>query len=155
MTELFLNPHMFAIVRKEVSSIVGEDGKINEEKILDLPYLHAVIKETMRLHLSVPLLAPHKTENQVKLGDYIVPKNIQILVNVWAMARDPMYWENPLSFMPERFLKSEVDYKGQHFQFLPFGSGRRMCPGIPLAHRVVSLMVASFVYHFDWKLSHP
>ncbi|KAJ0788984.1 putative geraniol 8-hydroxylase [Helianthus annuus] len=155
MTELFLNPDMFAKVRKEVSSIVGEDGKINEEKILDLPYLHAVIKETMRLHLSGPLLAPHKTENQVKLGDYIVPKNIQILVNVWAMARDPMYWENPLSFMPERFLKSEVDYKGQHFQFLPFGSGRRMCPGIPLAHRVVSLMVASFVYHFDWKLSHP
>ncbi|KAJ0750036.1 putative geraniol 8-hydroxylase [Helianthus annuus] len=155
MTELFLNPDMFAKVRKEVSSIVGEDGKINEEKILDLPYLHAVIKETMRLHLSVPLLAPHKTENEVKLGDYIVPKNIQILVNVWAMARDPMYWENPLSFMPERFLKSEVDYKGQHFQFLPFGSGRRMCPGIPLAHRVVSLMVASFVYHFDWKLTHP
>ncbi|XP_076944921.1 cytochrome P450 76T24-like [Bidens hawaiensis] len=154
ITELFLNPDMLAIVRKEVSTIVGEDGKIQEVKILDLPYLHTVIKETMRLHLSVPLLAPHKTEKEVKLGEYIVPKSIQILVNVWAMSRDPKYWENPLSFMPERFLKTEVDYKGQHFQFLPFGSGRRMCPGIPLAHRVVSLMGASFIYHFDWKLTH-
>ncbi|XP_076891354.1 cytochrome P450 76T24-like [Bidens hawaiensis] len=154
ITELFLNPDMFAIVRKEVSTIVGEDGKIQEEKILDLPYLHAVVKETMRLHLSVPLLAPHKTEKEVKLNEYVVPKNVQILVNVWAMARDPKYWKNPLSFMPERFMKTEVDYKGQHFQFLPFGSGQRMCPGIPLAHRVVSLMVVSFVYHFDWKLTH-
>ncbi|KAK1409063.1 hypothetical protein QVD17_41346 [Tagetes erecta] len=156
MTELLLNPAMFSRVREEVSTIVGKDGKIQEAKILDLPYLHAVIKETMRLHLSVPLLVPHKTETEVKLagGKYIVPKNTQILVNAWAIARDPRYWENPTMFKPERFLENEVDYKGQHFEFIPFGSGRRMCPGIPLAHRVVSLMVASFVYHFDWKLPH-
>ncbi|XP_024995400.1 geraniol 8-hydroxylase-like [Cynara cardunculus var. scolymus] len=154
MTELLLNPDMFSRVRQEVSTIVGKDGKIEEAKILNLPYLHAVIKETMRLHLSVPLLVPHKTETKVKLGEYIVPKNTQILVNAWAIARDPRYWENPTTFKPERFLKDELDYKGQHFKYLPFGSGRRMCPGIPLAHRVVSLMVASFVYHFDWKLPH-
>ncbi|KAI3787619.1 hypothetical protein L1987_42217 [Smallanthus sonchifolius] len=154
MTELLLNPDMFSRVREEVSTIVGEDGKIQEAKILDLPYLHAVIKETMRLHLSVPLLVPHKTETEVKLGEYIVPKNTQIMVNAWAMARDPRYWENPTMFKPERFLGNEVDYKGQNFEFIPFGSGRRMCPGIPLAHRVVSLMVASFVFHFDWKLPH-
>ncbi|KAK9071909.1 hypothetical protein SSX86_008343 [Deinandra increscens subsp. villosa] len=152
MTELLLNPDMFLRVRKEVSSIVGEDGKIQELKILHLPYLQAVIKETMRLHLSVPLLAPHKTETEVKLGEYIVPKNTQILVNAWAIARDPRYWKNSIRFEPERFLGNELDYKGQHFEFIPFGSGRRMCPGIPLAQRVVSLMVASFVYHFDWKL---
>ncbi|PWA93525.1 cytochrome P450 [Artemisia annua] len=154
MTELLLNPDMFSKVREEVSAIVGEDGKIQEAKILDLPYLNAVIKETMRLHLSVPLLVPHKTETEVKLGDYVVPKNTQILVNAWAMARDPSYWEDPVMFKPERFLGNEIDYKGQHFEFIPFGSGRRMCPGIPLAHRVVSLMVASFVYHFEWKLPH-
>ncbi|KAJ0559094.1 putative ferruginol synthase [Helianthus annuus] len=154
MTELLLNPDMFSRVRKEVSTTVGEDGKIKEAKLLDLPYLQAVIKETMRLHLPVPLLVPHKTETRVKLGEYIVPKNTQILVNAWAMARDPRYWETPTMFKPERFLGNEIDYKGQHFQFIPFGSGRRMCPGIPLAHRVVSLMVASFVYHFDWKLPH-
>ncbi|XP_076958563.1 geraniol 8-hydroxylase-like [Bidens hawaiensis] len=154
MTELLVNPDMFSRVRKEVATIVGEDGQIQEAKILDLPYLQAVIKETMRLHLSVPLLVPHKTETDVKLGKYTVPKNTQILVNAWAMARDPRYWENPLVFKPERFLENEIDYKGQNFEFIPFGSGRRMCPGIPLAHRVVSLMVASFVYHFDWKLPH-
>ncbi|KAK9049075.1 hypothetical protein SSX86_031958 [Deinandra increscens subsp. villosa] len=154
MTELLLNPDMFSKVREEVSSTVGEDGKFQETKIIDLPYLQAVIKETMRLHLSVPLLVPHKTETEVKLGEYIVPKNTQIMVNAWAIARDPRYWENPIKFDPERFLGNELDYKGQHFEFIPFGSGRRMCPGIPLAQRVVSLMVASFVYHFDWKLPH-
>lgn len=118
--------------------------------IIDLPYLNAVIKETMRLHLAVPLLVPHKSESQVKLGKYIVPKNTQILVKAWAIARDPRYWDYPLMFKPERFLGNELDYKGQHFEFIPFGSGRRICPGMPLAHRVVSLMVASFVYHFDW-----
>ncbi|KAK1438679.1 hypothetical protein QVD17_04489 [Tagetes erecta] len=154
MTELLLNPDIFSRVREEVSTIVGEDGKIQEAKLLDLPYLHAVIKETMRLHLSVPLLVPHKTETEAKLDKYILPKNTQILVNAWAIARDPMYWDDPLMFNPRRFLGTELDYKGQHFNFIPFGSGRRMCPGIPLAHRVVSLMVASFVYHFDWKLPH-
>ncbi|KAJ0559093.1 putative geraniol 8-hydroxylase [Helianthus annuus] len=154
MTELLLNPDMFSRVRKKVSTTVGEDGKIKEAKLLDLPYLQAVIKETMRLHLPVPLLVPHKTDTSVKLGEYFVPKNTQILVNAWAMARDPRYWETPTMFKPERFLGNEIDYKGQHFEFIPFGSGRRMCPGIPLAHRVVSLMVASFVYHFDWKLPH-
>ncbi|XP_071736779.1 cytochrome P450 76T24-like [Rutidosis leptorrhynchoides] len=152
MTELFVNPDMFSKVRKEVSTIIGKDGKFQEAKILNLPYLQAVIKETTRLHLAVPFLIPHKTENSVKLDKYIVPKNTQILVNAWAIARDPKYWDDPLSFKPERFLESEKDFKGQHFEFLPFGSGRRMCPGIPLAHRVVSLMVASLVYHYDWKL---
>ncbi|KAI3501193.1 hypothetical protein L1887_29055 [Cichorium endivia] len=154
MTELLLNPDIFSKVREEVSTIVGKDGKIHEAKILDLPYLHAVIKETMRLHLSVPLLVPHRTETEVKLGKYVVPKDTQILVNAWSIARDPRYWDSPLMFKPERFLGNEIDYKGKHFEFIPFGSGRRMCPGAPLAHRVVSLMVASFVYHFDWKLPH-
>ncbi|KAM0015472.1 putative ferruginol synthase [Helianthus debilis subsp. tardiflorus] len=154
MTELLLNPDMFSRVREEVSTTVGENGKIQEAKLLDLPYLQAVIKETMRLHLAVPLLVPHKTETEVKLGEYIVPKNTQILVNAWAMARDPKYWENPMTFKPERFLENELEYKGQHFEFIPFGSGRRMCPGIPLAQRVVSLMLATFVYHCDWNLPH-
>ncbi|KAI3710935.1 hypothetical protein L2E82_40731 [Cichorium intybus] len=154
MTELLRNPDMFSRLREEVSTIVGEDGKIQEAKILNLPYLQAIIKETLRLHLPVPLLVPHKTETEVQLDKYLVPKNTRILVNAWSIARDPMYWENPLAFNPERFFGSEIDYNGQHFNFIPFGSGRRICPGIPLAHRVVSLTVASFVYHFDWKLPH-
>ncbi|KAK2997759.1 hypothetical protein RJ639_024906 [Escallonia herrerae] len=154
MTELLLNPSIMAKLRQEVSDNVGAKGKIEESEILELPYLQAVVKETMRLHLSVPFLVPHKTETSVTLKGYAVPPNTQILVNAWAIARDAEHWENPMHFMPERFLKSEVDFKGQHFSFLPFGSGRRMCPGIPLAQRVVSLMIASLVYHFDWKLPH-
>ncbi|KAI3812985.1 hypothetical protein L1987_17698 [Smallanthus sonchifolius] len=154
LSELLLNPHMFSRVREEVSQIVGEDGKIEEAKTLDLPYLHAVIKETMRLHAGSPLLAPHITQTEVKIGNYVLPKNTQIFVDVWAMSRDPRYWENPTVFMPERFLKNKLEFKGQHFEFIPFGSGRRRCPGMPLAERMLSLIVASFVYHFDWELPH-
>ncbi|KAL7182931.1 hypothetical protein ACSBR1_041585 [Camellia fascicularis] len=152
MTELLLHPNIMLKVREEVTKTIGAEGRIEESKILALPYLHAVVKETMRLHLSVPLLVPHKAETDVKLQDFLIPKSTQVLVNAWAIARNPSYWENPTQFMPERFLGSEMDYKGQHFAFLPFGSGRRMCPGIPLAQRVVSLMIASLVYYFDWKL---
>ncbi|KAK3012156.1 hypothetical protein RJ639_010455 [Escallonia herrerae] len=154
MENFSTSTRIMAKLRQEVSDSVGSKGKIEESEILELPYLQAVAKETMRLHLSVPFLVPHKTETSVKLKGFEVPPNTQILVNAWAIARDTEYWENPLHFMPERFLKSEADFKGQHFSFLPFGSGRRMCPGIPLAQRVVSLMIASLVYHFDWKLPH-
>ncbi|KAJ0620737.1 putative geraniol 8-hydroxylase [Helianthus annuus] len=154
MTELLLNPDMLSRVREEVNQVVGKDGKIKEAEILGLPYLDAVIKETMQLHFPTPLLAPHRTQREVKLGNYIVPTNTQIIVNAWAIAREPSYWESPSLFMPERFLRNEVDYKGQDFEFIPFGSGRRRCPGMALGHRMVSLMVASFVYHFDWKLPH-
>ncbi|KAJ0837485.1 putative geraniol 8-hydroxylase [Helianthus annuus] len=150
MSELLLNPHMLLKVREEVSHIVGEDGTIEEAKTLELPYLHAVIKETLRLHAGSPLLAPHITQTEVQIGNYVVPKNTRLVVNAWAVARDERYWENPRVFMPERFLKNKVDFKGQHFEFIPFGSGRRKCPGMPLAERMLSLIVASFVYHFDW-----
>ncbi|KAK2989134.1 hypothetical protein RJ640_027208, partial [Escallonia rubra] len=152
MTELLLNPKVMAKLRQEIAEKVGAKGRIIEADIIGLPYLQAVIKETMRLHLAVPLLLPHKSEADVKVRGYTIPKNTQVLINAWAMARDAEYWESPDTFMPERFLGSEVDFKGQHFSFLPFGSGRRMCPGIPLAQRVVSLMIASLVHHFEWQL---
>ncbi|KAM7491309.1 hypothetical protein LguiA_034230 [Lonicera macranthoides] len=154
MAEMILQPNIMAKVRQEIIETVGAKGRIQEAEILKLPYLQAVVKETMRLHLTVPLLVPHKTEKDVKLNGYLIPKNAQVLVNAWAIARDAKYWDNPTCFMPERFLDSEFDFKGQNFTYLPFGSGRRICPGIPLAQRVVSLMIASFVYHFDWKLPH-
>ncbi|KAL1828424.1 hypothetical protein DCAR_0207636 [Daucus carota subsp. sativus] len=152
MTELILHPDKMTKLRNEIAESVKARGRIEESELLKLPYLQAVVKETMRLHLAVPFLVPHKTETDVNLNGYEIPKNTQVLVNAWAIARDSSSWENPTSFKPERFLDSEVDFKGQHFSFLPFGSGRRICPGIPLAHRVVSLMIASLVYHFEWKL---
>nr|XP_017234307.1 PREDICTED: geraniol 8-hydroxylase-like [Daucus carota subsp. sativus] len=154
MTELILHPDKMTKLRNEISESVRLKGRIQESELLKLPYLQAIVKETMRLHLAVPFLFPHKTETNVNLNSYEIPKNTPVLVNAWAIARDPTSWEDTTSFKPERFLDSEVDFKGQHFSFLPFGSGRRICPGIPLAHRVVSLMIASLVYHFEWKLPH-
>ncbi|XP_076935354.1 7-ethoxycoumarin O-deethylase-like [Bidens hawaiensis] len=154
MSELLLNPHMFSRVREEVSQIVEEDGKIEEAKTLNLPYLQAVIKETLRLHAGSPILAPHVTQTEVKIGSYVIPKNTQIIVNGWVMAQDSRYWENPTVFKPERFLGDKRDYKGQSLEFIPFGSGRRRCPGMPLAERMLSLIAAAFVYHFDWELPH-
>uniref|UniRef100_A0A175YP90 Cytochrome P450 n=1 Tax=Daucus carota subsp. sativus TaxID=79200 RepID=A0A175YP90_DAUCS len=154
MTELILHPDKMMRLRNEIAESVSQKGRIEESELLRMPFLQAVVKETMRLHLAVPFLLPHKTETNVSLKGYEIPKNTQVLVNAWAIARDSDSWENPTTFMPERFLDSEVDFRGQHFSYLPFGSGRRMCPGMPLAHRVVSLMIASLVYHFEWKLPH-
>ncbi|XP_047335714.1 cytochrome P450 76T24-like [Impatiens glandulifera] len=152
MAKLLLNPDIMKKLRQEISEIVGTKGKIEEIDVLNLPYLQAVIKETMRLRFAVPFLMPHKSNEEVEVNGYVIPRNTQIFINAWAIARDPSYWEVPEKFIPERFLNSTVDFKGQHFGFIPFGAGRRICPGMPVAHRMVSLIVASLVYHFDWKL---
>ncbi|KAM7493625.1 hypothetical protein LguiB_028234 [Lonicera macranthoides] len=152
ISELIRHPHKMEKLRREIADSVGAKGKIEESEIVGLPYLQAVVKETLRLHLAVPLLLPHKTKKQVTVYGYEIPKDTQVLVNAWAIARDPAHWENPTIFMSYRFLDSELDFKGQDFTFLPFGSGRRICPGVYLAQRVVSLMIASLVYHFEWKL---
>ncbi|KAM7494176.1 hypothetical protein LguiB_028785 [Lonicera macranthoides] len=118
MTELILHPDIMTKVRQEITESVQQKGGIEEAVILGLPYLQAVIKETMRLHLAVPLLIPHKTERSVKLNGHLIPKNTRVLVNAWAIARDPKYWDNPTCFMPERFLGSELDFKGKQSFFL-------------------------------------
>ncbi|XP_057980160.1 cytochrome P450 76T24-like [Malania oleifera] len=151
MAELLHNPEKLAKARAELQEVLGKEGQIQESNISKLPYLQAVVKETLRLHPPGPLLLPHKAKANVEIYGFEVPKNAQILVNVWAINRDPNSWSNPNSFSPERFLESKIDYRGQNFEFLPFGSGRRMCPGLPLAHRMMHMILATFLY-FDWKL---
>ena len=110
------------------------------------------MKENFRLHNPVPFLVPHKAETNVEMSGFIVPKNAQILINVWAMGQDSSVWQNPNVFMPERFLVQDIDFKGRDFELIPFGAGRRICPGLPLANRMVHLMLASLLRHFAWKL---
>ncbi|CAN1275241.1 Geraniol 8-hydroxylase [Linum perenne] len=111
----------------------------------------AVINETLRLHPPLPLLIPHMAMQPCKMHGYYIPKETQILVNVWGIGRDPSTWPDPLDFKPERFLDSDtLDHKGQHFEFLPFGSGRRMCPALPLASRVLPLALGSLLHEFTW-----
>nr|GEX74427.1 cytochrome P450 [Tanacetum cinerariifolium] len=88
----------------------------------------------------------------IQVGGFVVPKDAQIICNVWAIGRDPKVWSDPEKFMPERFLGVEIDYRGQNFELIPFGGGRRMCPGLNIAHRMLHLMLSSFIYNFDWKL---
>nr|AAZ07704.1 cytochrome P450 monooxygenase isoform I [Sesamum indicum] len=152
MAELLRNPEKMWKTRDELRNVVGQKEEIQESDISQLPYLRAVVKETFRLHPAAPLLVPHKAEEEVEISGYIVPKNAQVLVNVWAMGRDSSVWPNPDVFMPERFLETETDVHGRHFELLPFGGGRRICVGLPLAYRMVHLMLATLVSSFDWKL---
>ncbi|KAL0393924.1 UNVERIFIED_CONTAM: Labd-13Z-ene-9,15,16-triol synthase, chloroplastic [Sesamum latifolium] len=99
-----------------------------------------------------PLLVPRKSEAEVVISGYTIPKGTQIFVNVWGMGRDSTLWSNRDAFQPERFLDSTMDYKGQDYELLPFGSGRRICPGVPLANRMLHVMMAILIHNFDWKL---
>ncbi|KAJ9174831.1 hypothetical protein P3X46_013432 [Hevea brasiliensis] len=152
MAELLRKPEAMRKVKEELNEVVGVNRNAEESDIEKLPYLQAVLKETLRLHPPVPLLVPRNTIQDTNFMGYHTPKDTQVLVNVWAIGRDPDSWEDPLSFRPERFLGSSIDYKGQNFELLPFGSGRRICVGMLLAQRIVLLGLASLIHCFDWEL---
>ena len=156
MTELISNPQKMVKLRDEIRSFISENGKpqIDESDISSLPYLQAVVKETFRLHPAAPFLLPHKASSYVEINGYIVPENAQILINVWASGRDSRIWRNPDEFLPERFLNenNNIDFKGRNFELIPFSTGRRICPGLPLADRMVHQMLVTFVGNFEWKL---
>ncbi|XP_009601421.1 6,7,8-trihydroxycoumarin synthase-like isoform X1 [Nicotiana tomentosiformis] len=152
MTALIMNPKAMKKVQEEIRKSVGKKGMVNEDDIQNFHYLKAVIKETFRLYPPAPtLLARETIQNSILEGYKIPPKTI-IYVNYWAIARDPEYWENPEEFIPERFLNSNIDYKGQDFEFIPFGAGRRVCPGIALGVATLELILSNLVYAFDWEL---
>ncbi|KAI3800477.1 hypothetical protein L1987_28568 [Smallanthus sonchifolius] len=153
MSELIRNPDKMKMARLELSELMkNEDRNIQEQDISQLPYLQTIIKETLRLHPAAPFLIPHQAIHDVEVQGFIVPKNAQILCNVWAMGRDPNMWLDPKTFMPERFLDVQIDYKGQDFELIPFGAGRRICPGLNFAHRMLHMVLGSLIQKFDWKL---
>ncbi|KAG5558524.1 hypothetical protein RHGRI_008457 [Rhododendron griersonianum] len=151
LTELMRNPESMQKLRQELSKEITGDT-IRESDLPRLPYLEACLKETLRLHPPGPLLLPHRAVETCEVMGCTIPKDSQILVNMWAIARDPKIWDDPLSFKPERFLSSRLDYMGTDFEYFPFGSGRRFCPGQPLASRVVPVIIASLIHNFDWVL---
>ncbi|KAB1221262.1 Cytochrome P450 76A2 [Morella rubra] len=154
MAELLHNPGTLKKVKDELRSAINPEKKLEEKDVEKLPYLKAVVKETLRLHPPLPFLVPHMSMDSCKMLGYYIPKETQILVNVWAIGRDPKTWDEPLVFKPERFLEThKADFKGQHFEFIPFGSGRRMCPAMPLASRVLPLALGSLLHTFDWVLA--
>ncbi|KAK6147118.1 hypothetical protein DH2020_018030 [Rehmannia glutinosa] len=135
-----------------------DEGEVNEKGVDKLSLknitivLLATVKEILRLHPAIQMLLPRNAIEDTEFMGYFVPKNTQIFVNAWAIHRDPSVWPDPLAFKPERFLDSDIDFKGQHFDMIPFGSGRRSCLGLTLGHRMVCLSIASLLQTFDWKL---
>ncbi|KAI3964867.1 hypothetical protein MKW92_034861 [Papaver armeniacum] len=153
MTELLRNPETMKKAKAEIAQVIGHDRKLEENDIKDLPYLNAVIKETLRLHPAAPLLAPRIAVTDTELMGYRIPKDTMVLVNIWGMGRDPNVWgADHLLFKPERFLSSNLDYRGQNFEFIPFGAGRRICPGISMTQQMLPLALGSLVQSFEWVL---
>ncbi|KAJ9553385.1 hypothetical protein OSB04_017430 [Centaurea solstitialis] len=151
MIELVRHKEILFKIAEEIKREINTD-KISDSQLSKLPYLQASIKEAMRLHPPVPLLLPHMAAETCEVMNYTIPKNAKILVNLWEMGRDPKVWEDPLSFKPERFIGSKLDIKGQDFELLPFGTGRRMCPGMPLGIKSVQLILVSLINEFDLVL---
>ncbi|KAJ4889855.1 Cytochrome P450 71B28 [Raphanus sativus] len=153
MTELIRNPRVMRKVKDEIRTTLGDKKeRITEEDLNKLHYFKLMVKEIFRLHPAAPLLLPRETMSHIKIQGYDIPQKTQILINAYAIARDPSVWKNPDEFDPDRFLDSSVDYKGVNFELLPFGSGRRICPGMAMGITLVELGLLNLLYFFDWGL---
>ncbi|XP_021290830.1 geraniol 8-hydroxylase-like [Herrania umbratica] len=152
MAELLQNPKVLQKAQVELKKTIGKGNQVEESDIARLPYLQAIIKETFRMHPPLPLLLPRRAGPDAEIHGFRIPEGSQVLVNAWAIGRDPDIWENPECFRPERFLGLEIDVKGRNFELIPFGAGRRICPGLPLAMRMLHLMLGSLINNFDWKI---
>ncbi|XWS37189.1 hypothetical protein CRYUN_Cryun19dG0021600 [Craigia yunnanensis] len=152
MAELLKNPNVMKKVQKEVRNVVGKKSKVDVNDINQMEYLKCVIKETLRLHPAVAFVVRRGTSESIKLEGYDIPPNTTVFINVWAIQRDPNWWDKSEEFFPERFENSTVDFKGQDFHFIPFGCGRRDCPGLSFGVTSVEYLIANLLYWFDWKL---
>ena len=147
MTNLLNHPDILKKVRDEVDSQIGEEKLIEESDISKLHYLQSIISETLRLYPAAPLLVPHMSSANCTIGGYDVPSGTMLLVNAWAIHRDPKVWDDATSFKPERFENG----KSEGHKLMSFGIGRRTCPGAGLAQRTVSLTLASLIQSFEWE----
>jgi cytochrome P450 len=152
ISELIKCPRAIEKVQAELRKALNGKEKIHEEDIQELSYLNLVIKETLRLHPPLPLVMPRECRQPVNLAGYNIPNKTKLIVNVFAINRDPEYWKDAETFIPERFENSSTTVMGAEYEYLPFGAGRRMCPGAALGLANVQLPLANILYHFNWKL---
>ncbi|GMY30999.1 cytochrome P450 71D11-like [Fagus crenata] len=145
MSEMIKNPRVMKKAQAEVREVFNRKGKVDETCINEMKYLNSVVKETLRLHAPVPLLLPRECGERCKLKGYEIPIKTKVIVNAWAIGRDPKYWNEAEKFYPERFLDSSIDYKGTNFEYIPFGAGRRICPGITFGLANVELPLALYL----------
>jgi len=153
MAEMIKNPRIMKKLQAEVREVFDKERKPNESDMDKLKYLKCVVKETLRLHPPGAFLLPRECRQACEINGYDIPFKSKVIVNAWAIGRDPNHWDDPERFYPERFIDNCVDYyKGNNFEFIPFGSGRRMCPGVTFGLVNVEFSLALLMYHFDWKL---
>ncbi|CAN6300480.1 unnamed protein product [Urochloa humidicola] len=152
MAELIRNPQAMSRATSEVRHKLGQGRvTVTDADLGDLCYLRMVIKETLRLHPAAPLILRASQENCQIMG-YDIPRGSSVFINAFAVARDPRHWDDAEEFRPERFESSKLDYKWTDFEFIPFGAGRRQCPGALFATTTIELTLANLLYHFDWAL---
>ncbi|XP_077242177.1 cytochrome P450 93A3-like [Tasmannia lanceolata] len=155
MSEMLMKPETIKKAQEELDSVVGKDNILLESHLPQLPYIEGVAREALRLHPGLALLIPHVPSVPATVAGYHIPKGARVFINVWAIQRDPSFWENPNEFMPERWFSAsngKLDIKGSDFRFFPFGSGRRSCAGLNLAERMLTIILASFFHSFEWSL---
>ena len=152
MSEVLRQPNIANKATEELDRVIGRNRWVEEKDIPQLPYIDAIVKETMRLHPVAVLLAPHLALQDCHVAGYDIRKGTRVLINTWSIGRDPNLWDAPEEFFPERFLGKAIDVKGQNFELLPFGSGRRMCPGYSLALKMIGSSLANMLHGFHWKL---
>ncbi|KAL2525454.1 Cytochrome [Abeliophyllum distichum] len=151
MAEMMRNPHVMAKAQAEIRQVVKEKGAVEESDVQTLKYLKLVIKETFRVHPPFSVL-PRACREEFEIDGYTIPLKTKVMVNNWALGRDPEYWDEPESFKPERFENNSIDFLGNNFEYIPFGSGKRFCPGMNFGLANVELPLAQLLYHFNWKL---
>ncbi|XP_058210929.1 flavonoid 3',5'-hydroxylase 2-like [Rhododendron vialii] len=155
LAEMVLNPAILKRAQQEMDQVIGKDRRLQESDVPKLPYLQAICKETYRKHPSTPLNLPRISSEACEVNGYYVPKNTRLSVNIWAIGRDPDVWENPLEFDPERFMSgknAKMDPRGNDFELIPFGAGRRICAGTRMGVVMVEYFLGTLVHSFDWKL---
>ncbi|PHT84009.1 hypothetical protein T459_12452 [Capsicum annuum] len=151
--ELLRRPNTIEKAQEELDRTIGKERWVEEEEFSQLPYIDAIIKETFRLHPLCALLPPHYSIEDCNIAGYDIPKGTTAYVNAWSLGRNSKYWDRPEEFIPERFIENNIDMKGQNFSLLPFGFGRRRCPGYSLGIKVVRTTMANLLHGFNWKLA--
>ncbi|XVE50695.1 hypothetical protein DITRI_Ditri01bG0183900 [Diplodiscus trichospermus] len=152
ISELLKKPEIFAKATEELDRVISRKRWVEEKDIVNLPYIDSIAKETMRMHPVAPLLVPRLAREDCQIAGYDIPKDTRALVNIWTIGRDPTIWDKPDEFWPDRFIGKTIDVNGHHFELLPFGAGRRMCPGYPLGIKVIQVSLANLLHGFTWKL---
>lgn len=146
MSNLLNHPQVLKKAKAELDAVLGPDRFVDEPDVSKLPYLQNIISETLRLY-GPPLLVPHLSSDDCTIAGFDVPRDTMVMVSAWAIHRDPELWDDPESFKPERFESVE----NASYKLMPFGLGRRACPGMGLAQRVVGLTLGSLIQCFEWE----